>query len=142
MAGTRETRAATAQWEVRVAGATVSMRANGIVYIVLDKNAAVTVESARAMNAAFRERVDGPTPVLTDIREMRSTGVLQMRYANDAEVIAVTGKLAVLVASPVSRMIGNMFLGLAKPPYPTRLFTDEGEAVAWVLEDSGRSRTP
>jgi len=118
------------------------MRENGIVYIVLARKADVTVESARAMNAAFRERVDGPTPVLTDIRAMRSTGVLQMRYANDAEVTAVTGKLAVLVASPVSRMIGNMFLGLAKPPYPTRLFTAEGEAVAWLLGGKRGHRRP
>jgi hypothetical protein len=29
-----------------------------------------------------------------------------------------------------------MFLGLAKPPYPTRLFTDEDEAVAWLLAGS------
>ena len=139
MTSTEEAGATGAQEEIQVEGATIRRRENGVIDVILARNADVTVESSRAMNAAIHELTDRPSPVLTDIRAMRSTGILQMRYANDAEVIAVTEKLAVLVASPVSRMIGNMFLGLAKPPYPTRLFTDEGEAVAWLLEGSGRT---
>jgi hypothetical protein len=132
----KDTEAAGAPKEIRVEGAVVRMRENGVVDVILDRNADVTVESSRAMNAAIHEFTDRPSPVLTDIREMRSTGILQMRYAKAAEVTAVTEKLAVLVASPVSRMIGNVFLGFAKPSFPTRLFTDEGEAIAWLLGDS------
>ena len=39
---------------------------------------------------------------------------------------------ALLVSSPVSRVIANLFIGLNKPVYPTRLFTSEAEAVAWL----------
>ena len=34
--------------------------------------------------------------------------------------------------SPLTRAIGNFFLGLNKPLMPTRLFTSEEEALAWL----------
>ena len=40
--------------------------------------------------------------------------------------------LAVVVGSPVSRLIGSFFLKLDKPVFPTRLFTDEADAIAWL----------
>jgi len=42
-----------------------------------------------------------------------------------------------MVGSPVSRMFGNALIGLARASYPTRLFTDEETAVAWLLADFG-----
>jgi hypothetical protein len=47
-----------------------------------------------------------------------------------------TGKhvcaVALLVGSPLSRIIGNFFMGLNKPPFPVRIFGDEAEALAWL----------
>jgi hypothetical protein len=42
--------------------------------------------------------------------------------------------VAVLVATPLSRMMGNFFLAVSKPMAPTRLFDDESTAVAWLRE--------
>ena len=39
---------------------------------------------------------------------------------------------AIIVDSPVSRLIGSFFLGLNKPPFPTKLFTSEADAVEWL----------
>ena len=43
-------------------------------------------------------------------------------------------KAALIVTSPVSKMIGNFFLGLNKPLKPTRLFTNKEEGLRWLRE--------
>jgi len=42
--------------------------------------------------------------------------------------------VAILVGSPVSRMLGNFFLSVSRPDYPTSLFTAEPDARGWLLE--------
>ena len=40
--------------------------------------------------------------------------------------------LALLVGSPLSRAIGNFFIGFNKPAVPTRLFSSEVDAIPWL----------
>jgi hypothetical protein len=40
---------------------------------------------------------------------------------------------AMLVGSVLSEMIGNFFINLNKPDAPTKLFTNESDAVNWLL---------
>ena len=66
--------------------------------------------------------------LLVDIRALRRTsaGVRRIPAHPEAEC------LAFWVAGPVSRMLGNAYLGIVKPTHPTRLFTDKREALAWL----------
>ncbi len=36
--------------------------------------------------------------------------------------------MAILVENPVSRVLGNLFIRVRRPGYPTRMFSDEGSA--------------
>jgi len=107
---------------------------------VIAANAVITVELVQAMHAAADKLRDVPHPVLTDIREMRGASILTLRRTGGPEIASMVTRLALLVGSPVSRMIGNVMMGLAKPPYPTRMFTDEDAAKAWLLEGLCRGR--
>lgn len=40
--------------------------------------------------------------------------------------------MALLVGSSFGRMIGNLYMAVSPPRFPTRLFTDEDEATAWL----------
>jgi hypothetical protein len=40
--------------------------------------------------------------------------------------------VALVAGTPLSRMMGNFFLGVNKPPYPTRLLDSETPALAWL----------
>jgi hypothetical protein len=40
--------------------------------------------------------------------------------------------VAIVVDTPLTRTMGNFFLAVNKPVAPTRLFEDEGSAVAWL----------
>ena len=52
-------------------------------------------------------------------------------FANE-RTASIQRATALLISSPVSRVIGNFFMGLNKPISPTRLFTDPREAIKWL----------
>jgi len=39
---------------------------------------------------------------------------------------------AILVNSGVSRILGNLFIGLNRPAFPTKIFTKEDQALEWL----------
>lgn len=52
-------------------------------------------------------------------------------YANDMDPELVYGA-ALIVSNALSRAIGSFFLGLTKPKFPTRLFDNVDNAIAWL----------
>jgi hypothetical protein len=50
----------------------------------------------------------------------------------------VVSAVALIVDTPLSRILGNFYLSVSKPIAPTRLFDDEVSAVAWLQESVGR----
>lgn len=73
---------------------------------------------------------DRPAPLLVDVRDagpQDREGRLEFhrRYT-------VVSAVAILVGSPLSRMMGNFFVNVNKPKAPTRLFDDEAAAVEWL----------
>lgn len=40
--------------------------------------------------------------------------------------------MALIMGSPISRVVGNFYIGLNKPLYPTKLFNDKEKAFKWL----------
>src|SRR4051794_4096004 len=80
-----------------------------------------------------------PLPFLMDIRRARGLSRDARTLFASAEAAEVFAATALLIGSPLTRALGNFFLGLNKPKMETRLFTDEQEALAWLREVA---RTP
>ena len=53
---------------------------------------------------------------------------------SDPAVRKYTVAQALVIDSGPSRVMGNFFLGLNKPRFPTKLFTSEAKAEAWLRE--------
>jgi hypothetical protein len=91
-----------------------------------------TREDAIENLAAHRQLGGGRArPLLVDLRRVRTIE----RGARECYVEAAPRQavaVAVLVGSPLSRVIGNFFVGFNRPPVPTRLFTSEDEALLWL----------
>jgi hypothetical protein len=97
--------------------------------------AEINLEHAKVNSAKVRELSgDQAYPILVDMRNIRSIS----KEARDH--FAMRGRkpgvvaIAMLVSSPLSRIIGNFFLGLNQPVVPTRMFTERTSAEAWILE--------
>ena len=73
--------------------------------------------------------------ILTDITGVRNTTASVRRLPSHPK----TQRLALLVDVPVSRMLGNAYMGITKPKHATKLFTDADKAIAWLSQsvDSG-----
>ncbi len=73
-------------------------------------------------------------PGLIDIREVKSASREARMYFTGDESAKVLNAAAMLVDSPVSRIIGNFFIGLNKAPFPCKLFSSESAAIEWLRE--------
>jgi hypothetical protein len=73
-----------------------------------------------------------PLPGLVDIRRSRGIDREARVHFSGPECARVNAAVALLIGSPLSRVMGNFFLGLHKPLVPFRLFTDEAEALVWL----------
>lgn len=69
-------------------------------------------------------------PLLVDLRESGPTGPGVREYYAQHAVHLVAS--AFLIGSSLSQMIGNFFINLNKPVSPSKLFTSEAQAIAWL----------
>ncbi len=94
------------------------------------------IEDAKQIVNAHNVLAKGvKTPVVADLRNITTGADREARkYYIQEESAQFKLAMAMLVNSPLQRMIGNLFLKLNKPPYPTRLFRLEKEALAWLKE--------
>ena len=72
------------------------------------------------------------TRVLVDMTKVTEISKEARDYFANERTASIQRATALLIASPVSRVIGNFFMGLNKPISPTRLFTDPHRAVEWL----------
>jgi hypothetical protein len=95
----------------------------------------VDLEFARAIVQSAAELLgsDAPVPTLVEpgnIKEL--TREARTFFAESPENQAVASKVALMVESPATRIIGNVFLRVSKPRIPTKLFQDREAARAWL----------
>ncbi len=96
----------------------------------------ITEELAKE-NVDAQERVrdivsKAQTRVLIDMTAVTEISREARDYFANERTASIQRATALLISSPVSRVIGNFFMGLNKPISPTRLFTDPREAIKWL----------
>ncbi len=110
----------------------VGVDLRGFVRLSWDRNLRITGEMARAAMAlvdatnAGRER-----PLLVD---MTGTAALTREARMTFSRRCSASRIALLGSSPVDRVIANFALGVSAVPVPTRFFTSEPLAVAWLTD--------
>jgi hypothetical protein len=78
---------------------------------------------------------DIPVPILTRLGRISGATAEAMRIAGEPRYAKLCARCAIVVQNPVARVIGSVFLGLCKPPYPTKLFSgSEHAALAWLRQ--------
>ena len=113
----------------------IYMDENGIIRSQISPGAEITIEDIKEDFAAFSQITAGnKAPCLTDMRGIKSINREAREYLSSLEAFRFISASALLIGSPVSKMIGNFFLGINKPPYPTKMFTSEAKAFEWLKE--------
>ncbi len=114
----------------------MSLRPDGIVAIAFAPQVGTDLADARAAVEAMIQLTGGRrSPLLVDMHaagpQDRSA---RSEFARRGDVVSA---VALIVDTPLSRMLGTFFLSVNKPPFPTRLFDDEASAVAWLQAFAG-----
>jgi len=108
---------------------------DGIVRVKMFSDTRESLADAKENIAALAKLCEGrKCPVMIDLAGSRSISQDARRYYSGEEAGRHICASALIVGSPVSRVLGSFFLGLNKPAYPVRLFTSEAEAIKWLKE--------
>lgn len=108
---------------------------DGIVRVRMFSGSRERLADAKANIAVYDQLCDGrKCPLLIDLNGSHSISQDARRYYSSEEAGKYISASALVIGSPVSRVLGSFFLGLNKPAYPVRLFTSEGDALEWLKE--------
>jgi hypothetical protein len=107
------------------------LRPDGVVQVVWAPQTTVLLEDATAALEAMAQLTGGRrSPLLVDMHNMgpldRPTRAELTRRSDLQTAVGL------IVGTPLSRIVGNVFLTISKPSFPVRLFDNEAPAVAWL----------
>ena len=106
---------------------------DGICRIIHVPGAEVSLEDARETMSAYKKLNQGKRlPLLIDTKTMRSLSRDARQYYASEEAAACASAAAIIVGTPVSKVLGNFYIGLSNPHLPSRLFSSEDQALEWL----------
>ena len=118
--------------EILTRCAKIWLRKDGIVQVFVKPGAVYTLVDIREdVDYIVKLSKGQRRSMLIDARNLRSLDLASRKEAASLENII---SMAILIGSPVSRMIGNVFISIYKTPFPSKLFNSEADAVEWLKE--------
>ena len=107
------------------------LRPDGIVQMKWATQAESDLEDATAAISAMIELTGGRrSALLVDLHDSgQQTRPARLAFTRRGDLVSA---VALIVGTPLSRIMGNFFLTVNKPPYPVRLFDDEASGLAWL----------
>lgn len=106
---------------------------DGIVRTKVKAGAEVGIVEAKENSHAVNSYFEGEKfPLIVDSRGIKSiTRDARNQFSTKGRETHVTS-FAIIIDSPLSRVIGNFFMGINKPAIPSRLFENESDAIQWL----------
>lgn len=113
-----------------------SLEKDGYLLTRVKPGSEILLQDAKDNTAAVIEVSGGIVlPLLVDLREIKSiTKEARDHFSMRGRKPNVSA-VAMLIRSPVSRVIGNFFISFNNPVVPTRLFSMEKSAIEWVKNE-------
>lgn len=113
----------------------IRLGADRIIYATSLPGSVQTLADAQENMRVTNQLVMGrPYVMFVDIREIRSQDRDAREHYTQTSTSPTLRAVALLIGSPMSKVIGNFMIGFSKPEIPTRLFSSEAEAIAWLKE--------
>ncbi len=114
--------------------ATIWLGEDGIVRAVYVSGARETIDDAIEDSAMQDRAAQGEKkPILVDMSGLKNMDRGAREYFAK-ESAKITTAAALLVDTPVSKVLGNLLIGLNRLSHPVKLFTSEAEAIEWLKE--------
>ena len=111
---------------------TFARDARGFIHAVMRPGCEMELADAEQNVAMIFALAGKASPVLVDMRGVRSQSRAARQYFEGPEAQQATARVALLIGSPVSRVLANFFIRVSSQKIPTKLFTDETAAIGWL----------
>lgn len=112
-----------------------TLRDDNILQTECFPNTVMTLEDGMESTRISAEMVNyTPLPLLCDLTNVVKMSQECRKHFSGQEHAETFSRCALIVTNPISRMIGNFFLGLNKPLKPTKLFTSKEEGLKWLKQ--------
>lgn len=112
--------------DIEFDGETLVFRFHSGIYVDED-GAKSLVETANEM---IGERA--PAPTIVHIGRVKGVSKAARDFFSTSEMnLGLSTAAALIVSSPIARIVANIFMGLNKPKHPIRLFKSEQSAREW-----------
>ena len=109
------------------------MGTDGIARSVVKPNAEIELDDAIANTKAVNDLyLDKKFPLLVDANNVKSMSREARKYHSVRGRSTNITAFAVIVKSPISKVIGNFFFQFQKTGVPAKLFSDEESALKWL----------
>ena len=94
------------------------------------------IEQARTVVDVHNQlAAGGQVCILADLQSTSSGANREARtYYTTDEASKYKKGMAMVVRTPIQKLLGTIFVGLSRPPYPTKLFTSTEDALGWLHE--------
>lgn len=128
----------------RTATGELSLDDDGILTVCFIEGARVDVaeiDDVLSLQVELIRESGGLVAVLADVTPIRSMTRAAMQRTATHPVSEMTAAVALVVDSPVSRVLGNFYLELTVQPYPARLFRAPEEARGWLRAELDKRRS-
>ncbi|MFN8116445.1 MAG: hypothetical protein U0W65_10045 [Bacteroidia bacterium] len=89
------------------------------------------VENSAVVTSFFKEK---KFPILIDARNIKSMSYEARHHFSAHGRETKTNAFGIIIGSPISRVLGNFYLGINKPAVPTKLFDNEHDATEWLKQ--------
>jgi hypothetical protein len=122
------------QKELSTGSGIVRLYSNGILHQTYKDGAELKKEDSDNEMMIYRKNFckDMSRPILVELDNLKTVSKESRAIYTSPETAEVISAAALLVGNPVSRIIGNFYLGLNKSAMPVKMFTNTGEAFAWL----------
>lgn len=107
---------------------------DGILRIRFPENYHVDLDAVKWSNRRHRELCGDKRAVLIYADSVAAADYEAQQFASSEEAIEMVGCMAIIVRSFFTRAMADLFMKFHKPPYPTRMFNHENDAIEWLLE--------
>jgi hypothetical protein len=114
--------------------AQIVLNDQGLLIVRVKEGAEQTLSDAKENLAMAVSETHGQRrPILIDIRKAQPLEADARHHFSGQTLVERFSALALLIdGSPFGRMMGNVYLRIARPGIPTKLFSDEGRAMEWL----------
>jgi hypothetical protein len=99
------------------------------------KSAFVDLDTAFKITEKRLELQNGKNyPILSNIKLIKSSTKSARDFMASEDGCKGVIAAAIIIDSPIGRIIGNFFIKISKPLRPTKIFTNENEAKKWLTK--------